>query len=182
MSNIFNNVITPEFKNIFNQAIDSILSQNGLTIPCKFIYKTEVQNISQLCNNCYFDTISKLSSNQYNGTGPVPFQNTSCPVCLGSGYTTNLSQDNVSEEIINLGVIFDSKYFIKLDSNTVNIPDGSLQTISKIESLYKIKNASYMIIDPALQIYNDYSYEKMGDPNPCGFGSNRYLITMWKRK
>lgn len=182
MTNIFDNAITPEFKQLFNQAIDTVLSENGLTIPCKLVYKREPQSSTELCNNCLFDPITKLSANTYNGTGPVPFENTSCPVCLGLGYTTNTSQDNMLEEVINLGVILDSKYFIKMNTTTVNIPDGSLQTICKIENLYKIKNASYMIVDPSLQAYGDYSYEKMGDPNPCGFGSNSYIITMWKRK
>ena len=39
MTNPFNNIITPEFKNIFDQAIDTILSPTGLVTPCKLVYK-----------------------------------------------------------------------------------------------------------------------------------------------
>jgi len=38
MTNIFNNVFTPEFKELFNNAIDAILEQNALSLPCKLIY------------------------------------------------------------------------------------------------------------------------------------------------
>lgn len=181
MTNPFNNIITPEFKNVFDQAIDAILSPTGLVTPCKLVYKTEPQKITQLCNNCIFDPISKLSSNIYNGIGPVFFEDILCPVCLGGGFTNNVNQDNITEENIDLAVISDSKHFIKLRSS-VNIPDGSIQTICSIEYLIRLKNASYLVVDRSLQPYGDYSYERSGDPEPCGFGSNRYIITMWKRK
>jgi hypothetical protein len=181
MTNPFDNIITPEFKNIFDQAIDTILSPTGLVTPCKLVYKIEPQKTTQLCNNCIFDPISKLSSNIYNGSGPVFFENTSCPVCLGGGFTNNINDDNIMEENIDLGIISDIKRFIRLKS-PVNIPDGSIQTICSTEYLTKLKNASYLIVDRSLQHYADYSYERSGDPEPCGFGSNRYITTIWKRK
>ena len=181
--NPFENIITSAHKEIFNQAIDSLLSQSGLTTPCTLFYRSQPSNQEMLCNNCLFDTITKLSSNIYNGTGPVPFQNNAvCPVCLGSGYTNQATKDEIHEETLYLGVISDSKYFVNLATKNINLADGNIQTYCSINYLSKIKNASYMIMDTSIKPYGNYSYERAGDPDPAGFGDNNYIITMWKRK
>lgn len=181
--NPFSQVITPEFKTLFDNAIDALLAQSGLTVACKLVYKTEPSSTSSLCNNCIFDPITKLSSNTYNGTGPVSFENNAvCPVCLGSGFSTQTNTEGTVEEILYLGVISDAKSFVRLTTPIANIPDGSIQTLCSIDYLYKLKNASYMVMDPSLSAYANYSYERAGDPEPTGFGNNRYIVTIWKRK
>lgn len=181
--NPFENIITDAHKEIFTQAIDSLLSKSGLTTECILYYKSEPNNQQMLCNNCLFDNITKLSSNIYNGTGPVAFSNGAvCPVCLGVGLTTRENQDTTHQEIIYLGVISDSKYFVNLSTKTISLPDGVIQTYCSIKYLSKIKNASYMTMDTTINPYGHYSYERAGDPNPAGFGNNKYIITMWKRK
>lgn len=181
--NPFENIITSEHKKIYNQAIDALLAESGITVSCKFVYVSQPDTNSMLCNNCIFDSIIKLSSNIYNGSGPVPFDNAAvCPVCLGAGFTKQEDKDNIYEESIYLGVISDSKFFIKSGSQTINIPDGSIQTYCSINLLPKIRNASYLIVDPSLEKYGNYAYERNGDPDPTGFGDNNYILTMWKRK
>lgn len=176
MSNPFINIISPELKGIFNNAIDALLQQNALTVPCRFKYSGQQNSV--FCSNCIFDAISQLSSNIYNSTGPNPFPEGSiCPVCMGMGM---IMSD--SSEIISMACIFDSKYFLNWSSKTLNIPAGSLQTICNTVLLPKIRNANEIIVDTSLEQYGNYSYQRAGDPEPIGLGDNRYIATIWSRK
>jgi hypothetical protein len=175
MSNL--NLIDSNFKNLFNQAIDSLLSANALTVPCLLKYNNASNEI--LCNNCIFDSISLLSSNRYNGSGPQPFpENTICPICLGSGKLS----DYTKQEVLHLAVIFDSKYFLNYDNKIINIPRGSIQTISKIDTIHKLRNANEIVFDTNIKSYGDYIYQRSGDPEPCGLGSHDYISVLWTRK
>ena len=179
MTNFFSGLISKELKNTFNNAIDSLLENNALSLPCKIIYDNQINNIH--CNNCVFDNISLLSSNIYNGTGPNPFAEGSvCPVCMGLGLIKNSSTNN--SEIVYLAFIFDSKYFLNINNKTMNIPDGSVQSLCNISLLNKIKNASEIIFDNNLDNIGHFKYERASDPEPLGFGDNRYIITLWNKK
>lgn len=171
-SSPFDTIISAEFKKTFNQAIDALLMDNALTVPCTLVY-SGTENTTY-CNNCKYDPISKLSSSLYNGTGPVPFaDNTICPVCVGLGM-----KNSDASEILYLAVIFDGKYFINItSSSTVNIVDGMVQTICHSSLLPKIRNANSIIIDNNISKYGKYSYQRAGDPIPAGFGDNNYIIT-----
>jgi len=175
MSNPFDGLISNDFKQLYNNAIDSLLAENSLTVKCKLKYSSS--SFKTFCNNCVFDPIVKLSSNLYNGTGPTPFvENTICPICMGMGVS-----DSNSEEYVHLAVIFDSKYFLAYNNKVVNVVDGTVQTICPITLMPKIRNANEIIIDSDIEKYGGYSYRRAGDPNPCGLGSNRYIFTMWTR-
>lgn len=177
MTNPFSNLINSELKQLYNDAISSLLETTALTVPCLFRYSGAGSSVH--CSNCIFDTISGLSSNKYNNSGPNPFPEGSvCPVCMGMGQTTSPA----STETIYLACIFDSKYWMNLSSKVINIPDGMVQTISKIDLLPKIRNASDIIIDTSIAKYGNYTYERVGDPEPAGLGNHAYIITMWKRK
>ena len=39
---MFDNIITPEFKQLFKSSIDTLLAQNALTVPCKKIGRAHV--------------------------------------------------------------------------------------------------------------------------------------------
>jgi hypothetical protein len=173
----FSTILSSEFKQTFNDAIDAVLAQTGLTVQCILSYAG--QKNTEVCNNCIYDPISKLSANLYNGTGSSPFpDNSICPVCLGMGQKDS---DAITEKVF-LAVLFDSKYWLNWSSKTMNIPDGMIQTICNVNLLPKIRAASDITIDPALAVYGNYTYERAGDPMPVGLGSNRYIITMWTRK
>jgi len=174
--NIYSGLINSNFKNIFNQAIDALLEDGALSVPCRLRFSN--QTSSKLCNNCVFDTISNLSSNMYNQSGPNPFPDGSiCPVCLGVGI-----YQSTSAETVYLACIFDSKYWLNWSSKSINIPNGMVQTICNISLISKLRNVSDMSIDTNISDYGNYSYERAGDPEPVGLGDNRYIITMWKRK
>jgi hypothetical protein len=171
----FNNILGPEFKSIFNSAIDYLLSDQGFSVKSRLLYDGGKE---VTCNNCVRDPISHFSSSIYNGSGPSPFPDGAiCPVCIGHGFLSSQSS-----EIIDIIAVFNSKYWINLSSPNVKIADGDVQTLSKIELLPKLRNATEIIFDTSLEKYGLYRYERSGDPTPVGLGSNDYITTMWKRK
>lgn len=176
--NPFSQLINNDFKNLYNNAIDALIEQNGLSVPCLFRYDGAENTV--YCSNCVFDPISQLSANKYNGTGHSPFPtNSICPVCMGMGKTVSSS----SSETIYLACIFNSKYWIKMSSQILNIPDGSVQTLCKNSLLPKIRNAKDIVIDTTnVGPYGNYTYQRAGDPEPVGLGDHKYILTMWNRK
>lgn len=178
MNNPFINIISPELKKIYKDAIDSILDQHGLSVPCTIKYAGLASESK--CNNCVFDPISGLSANIYNGVGPIFFPEGSvCPVCMGNG---SISSPSSNSETIPLAVIFDSKHWLNWSSKSLNIADGMVQIICKIEYLPKLRNASEIIIDNNINAYGSYIYERASDPEPVGLGQHSYIVSMWKRK
>ena len=95
-------LINAQLKKLFKDSIDQIVGTNGLTTKCLIRYGSLSH---QLCNNCKFDPITKSSSNIYNGTGPVAFDDYQiCPVCLGQGRL-----EHTDEDTLYLAILFDSK-------------------------------------------------------------------------
>ena len=171
---MFDNLITPEFKKIFKDSIDTLIAQNGLSVPCTLKYENSKRD---LCYNCEFDPISQRSANRPKANPSVYFaRETICPVCNGYGYI-----DTSTDETVHLAIIFDSKYWLNWDSKSARVSDGMIQSISKIDTLPKFKNCKEMIMDTNLSGYDNYRYSLAGDPNPAGLGSNDYIITMWQR-
>jgi hypothetical protein len=175
--NPFSAINFNDLKNTYNNAIDALIDQTGLSLPCKFYY---TNNDPTLCSNCVFDHITQKSANTYNGTGPAPFPSMGiCPVCNGNGFN---AYDN--EEIIYLSVILDSKYWFNWNnqkSNPVHVPGGSIQTICKSSLLPKIRNASKIFVDISKENYGSYFYIRSNDPELAGFGDLRYVFTIWNR-
>jgi hypothetical protein len=171
----FENIISSAFKDTFNDAITSLLQEGSLSVPCTIKYGITDPD---LCSNCIFDNLSNRSSNIYNGSGPISFsENSICPVCNGRGLI-----DSDASETVHLGVIFDSKYFLNWNSKSMQIPDGLVQTICRIELLPKIKNANSIIFNTGISNYGHYHYVRDGEPNPCGLGDHKFIITMWKKQ
>lgn len=169
--NPFNQLLTPEFKNLFTQAIDTLLDPNsGLVNVCTLRYSgTPTQQT--LCNNCIYDTISMISSNIYNGTGPQPFADGSiCPTCEGSGQLVGTGVSS-TEELISLAVITDSKSFINI-SDALNIASGTIQTLSRIETISKLNNATQLV-------FNNIEYRRLAMPQTCGLADHQYVVMLW---
>jgi hypothetical protein len=171
---MFDNIITSEFKNIFKESIDTILATNGLTVPCTLKYESSAR---ALCYNCEFDPINQKSANMPRIDSTVTFANyTICPVCNGFGYI-----DSTKDEIVNLAIIFDSKYWLGWGSKSVNIADGAVQSLCSINLLPKIKNCKYMLMNNNLSRYGHYRYSRINEPEPAGLGDHDYIITMWQK-
>lgn len=171
---MIDNINFSDLKNIYNTAINSLIGQDGLAVPCKVIYNSSKQAI---CSNCIFDPISQRSSNMYNNTGPAPFAPMGiCPVCNGYGII-----DLTPEETVYLAILFDSKYWLNWDSKSINITNNMAQSISNISLLPKLQNAKEIIIDTTIAGYGHRRYSRVNDPEPCGLGHNNYIITMWQK-
>lgn len=171
---MFDNIITPQFKQLFKDSINTLIAQNALTVPCTIEYENTKRN---LCYNCEFDPIHQCSANMPKNGSLVSFPvNTICPVCNGIGYI-----DNINSELVYLAIIFDSKYFLNFGSKVVNVSDGLVQSLCAISLLPKLKEAKHIIIDNNIATYGHYRYTRAGDPQPIGLGSNDYIITMWQQ-
>jgi hypothetical protein len=167
--NPFSNVLSPEFKQLFNDAIDAILGDSGLTTECTLVYGNEY-NEQNFCDNCILDTISKVSSNIYNGTGPRPFpDNSICPICLGMGMSKAAKQEK-----IKLAVIIDNKSFINV-GDIAMIDNGVIQTLCSIDLSSKLSNAHTLIV-------HNSEYQRAGEPRPCGLSDHKYLVTFWRNQ
>ena len=172
---IFDNLLTNEFKSYFNDSIDYLLSDTGLTRSCLLVYSDRLTN-ENICNNCILDPIYKKSTGHYNSTGPKPFNNSICPVCNGDGF-----QAENDEEAVSLAVLFTEKSWIKTLNLDVKIPDGSIQSICSASLAQKINNSSSLILSDNNGINRSMKYERFGDVSYIGFHSNDYIVTMWKK-
>lgn len=170
------NIITNEYKQIFNEAIDHLISQDGLGTACKMSYNSNI-NSSTECDNCLIDPIYKKSMGKYNGSGPRSFvEGSVCPVCNGDGYIVINNS-----EILYMAVLVSEKSWIDIGLDRTQLPNGSLQTISKADTFTKIMNSYSMSISDQNGINDNLLYQRNSDPTYVGFGSNNYIITMWKR-
>lgn len=174
--NMFNGVITTEHKAIYKDAIDMLLSSQGLGTACKIVYNSNIVSSTD-CNNCLIDPIYKKSMGKYNGSGPRSFPEGSvCPVCNGEGF---IASNN--SEIVYMAVLVSEKTWINIGLDQTKIPQGSLQTISTADTFNKIMNSYSMSISDQNNINNNLIYQRNSDPTYDGFGNNDYIITMWKR-
>jgi hypothetical protein len=179
MSNPFSGIITTEFKNIFNNAIDSLLETTALTIPCRLVFD---DTSFVVCDNCIFDTMTGRSSNIYQAdpAGPIPFEQGICPKCLGLGKIVTEPTTDIS-----MIVVWNYKEWIGWGggvTDEMKVPFGYVQTFSSlIDTITNIKRAKEILIDTNILPYVRHSFIRISEPNPVGFGSSRYVATMWKR-
>jgi hypothetical protein len=174
MANPFAGIITSEFKQTFDDAINALLLESALTIPCTLVFENTKLND---CPNCIYDSISRRSSNQYEIGGPIPFVNGQiCPYCNGVG---SLSFN--SEEVVHLGIIKPVFFGIdKLNLQDINFVDGKIQSLCSVDLYEKLKNASVIIVDNNLLNLANNRYIRYRDPIPVGFGNNSFIITTWQ--
>ena len=177
MSNIFSGLINQEFKNIFNQAIDSLLETGALSVRCRLEYNNEYPDNITYCDNCIFDPISQKSSSLFDSANGYAFfaDGSVCPVCNGIG---KIIFD--ASEIINLAVILDSKYWLNYGPKNIQIPDLAAQTLCSIELSPKIAKCTSMSIVNTYD-YSPIHYSKTGVSVPMGLGDHKYILTNWTK-
>lgn len=162
-------IINQNLKNLFKTNINILLHENGLTNKCTLYFTGS----TDYCSNCLFDRSSNISSNIYNGNGPVPFDDyTMCPVCMGSGKT--LLSDTTKS--LSLAVILDSKYFLNLPTKLINITDINLQTVCSKNYIQDLRSCSYLVVDAD----PTKKYEKLDNGTLCGLGDLDYIIMNWR--
>lgn len=155
-------------QSIYNNQINSILADSGLTTSCTLVFGISKKDI---CPNCIFDAQSNKSSNTYKPGGQYPFSNNRiCPYCHGSGFYG----EQISEENVFLAVIWESKKWLNIQIPSINSPNDYVQTICHESLLNKLQSTNYIII-------KNQKFQLDGKPSYSGLGDNNYLITMWKK-
>lgn len=167
----FDGLISTAFKQLFIDAIDSLLSDTSLTVPCQLIYSNS--KFTE-CPNCLLNNMTGKSSGQYKTGGPIPFSAGVCPYCHSLGRVTD-----EQTETLYFGVIWDSKQF--LGKFPVGNPNEFVQTVSKKTTYDEIKRANQIIIDTGITDYTKNKFERVSEPAFVEFGSSSYIITTWKR-
>ncbi len=169
----FDGIITAEHKTIFRDAIDALLHSDGLTLPCRFIYGGTKY---VLCVNCQFNSMTGKSNNVYLSGGPVPFYHGQCPMCGGEG---KIPQEATSDPIY-LAVIWAYRKWLPM-SVKVDSPDGMIQTICAMDRISQIKKAKEIVVDTNIEKFVRHKFMRDSEPEPAGFGSDDYIVTLWKR-
>lgn len=135
----------------------------------------------QECPNCYLNTMGMggQSMGFYRAGGPEPFDSgLPCPHCGGAGYRS------IEETLeIPMRIYWDKKLFMK-GGPSIDIPEGAIQTISKLIYFPQLNSCNYII--PKYDGIEEYSPERffrMGDPYPQGFKQNpiKYIVAYWAK-
>lgn len=174
MSNQFSGLINNSLKQLFNNAIDSILEKGALTVDCRLEYDTTKASV---CHNCIYDPILDRSSGKYNiSTGNVPFADQSiCPVCMGMG-----KKFGENTEIVTMAVILDSKYWLNWGSVSIQVPNLAAQTLCKVDLLPKINNTTHMVLLQNIN-FDNTKYSRAGFSTFMGLGDHNYILTNWTK-
>ncbi len=172
----FDNIITADMKTMFTEAINSLLGDEALVVPCRLV---TVDTARIDCPNCIFDVSTGKSSNKYetNPPGPRPFFTGICPYCKGAG----VIRIN-DEEDINLIVLWDSKDWVgwKGSAEMSRFPEAFVQTMSKVDTVTKLKRASELIVNTDTEQYEHHRFTRNGAPKYCGLGADSYVFFTWK--
>lgn len=166
--NSFYGIISTQFKNTFKQAIDELI--RGCQVPCRVYYPITKYTDCTNCNSL----ISTASPNPFLA-GNKGKLTTSCSYCGGTGKIPSESYDD-----INLCVLFNYKNNREIVPGIIVTPDGDAKTLSKIETIDKIKECKYIVFDTNIESLNKHKFIRDGEPLPLGLGDNSYIITTWK--
>jgi len=134
------------------------------------------------CPNCYLDTMGTRtrSVSVYKAGGPAPFgRGMPCPWCDGKGYKAVETQED-----IELRIYWEPKQWRDIGA-AIDLPEGSIQIISKMTDLPKLDRAEYLIPKSYGNIgnYHTMKFVRAGAAYPQGFKQNpeKYAVTFWTR-
>ena len=123
------------------------------------------------CPNCILDTMGTRNRaiTMYQPGGPYPFERgMPCPYCGGQGYKASETTDTIT-----LRIYWDRKSWVNIGT-PIEIPNGSIQTISYMDDLTKIQQCKYMIpqYDGIEKYDTTAKFQKSGPSFPQGFKQN----------
>ena len=141
--------------NVYNEAVELFERTVKLVYPEK----------KEQCPNCYLDTM---------GTRGMP-----CPYCNGKGYKAIEAEEN-----IEVRIYWDAKSFRDIGI-PIDLPEGSIQVISKMTDMPKLDKAKYLIplTYGNISNYTTMQFIRSGAAYPQGFKQNpeKYAVTFWTR-
>ncbi len=120
------------------------------------------------------DNIGQKSYNFDLGGNNVPLHE-GCIFCNGSGF----KQEESYVEIV-ARTYFTQKEFKKLGMK-IDIPEGSMITISLLNTLPNIQRCIYCVATKDNQGYGVKKYEKSGEYIPFGVRRGNEVLQMWKK-
>lgn len=167
----FTNLLTNTFKQYH---VDMITE----TLRCCNVTCTVITGVTKYtdCPNCIFDPIANRSTNRYQAGGPISFSVGLCPYCNGIGKIPD-----EQTETVTLCPIYDYKSWIPQIESNVESPEGFVQTLSLFSTYSTLEQAKEIIIDTSIDTNVRPRFERYSEPQPCGFGSSDFIVTMWKR-
>ena len=170
MTNPFLGLVSDELKLLHYNLIESLI--DGTALPCKIYYAPT----SYTTCDCVQSSIGNKSSNHGLSGGPQPFRGMSgCPSCNGVG---RVPVEN--SEDIDLAVIWSPKQFLPTTMK-VNIADGYIQTISRLEStLPQLRRANYIVVNTNLSPFLQTKFMREGEGCPIGFDDS-FCVMFWKK-
>jgi hypothetical protein len=137
----------------------------------------EFPQIDSECPNCFFDPISKRSTNIYKTGGPISFtDHTTCPHCGGAGRSAIAPET----EAIRLRVYWSAGKWGSM-SPLMGNPEADCRVIGYTEHLPKFERAAFMLIQSGLQTTRRWRCVREGEARPHGFRGNRYFQQVLKR-
>lgn len=156
-------VFTDQFFAQFDTAINTLIADNGCSVPCTLVF-----------GNCTFIECTNCTNGIYNPDGAVPFANGQlCPLCLGKPHTTVRE-----EECFNFAVTFESRGF---RSSRARDPQVMAETFCRVEFYERIRACEYAILDNCNECRWGDRYKPMGLPEPCGLKFKNYILTAWEK-
>jgi hypothetical protein len=131
------------------------------------------------CANCTLDTFGSVSRSVsiYKLGGPMPFDDgMPCPYCDGKGYKQVEQSEAIKGRIYSINKNFNNK-------SNINIADGDITLITRIEYVPNILRAKYIVPIQGMESLVLERYYLSGQPEVTGFKINpvRYVTSRWNK-
>jgi len=174
MENPFLNLISPDFKQLWHDAISELVT--SLATNCRLIFGEKMET----CESCGggVNSTGKKPTSVYVQGSPVHFNNVGrCGVCSGKGKRLVETSENIS-----LAVIWNYRDFI-IDVKSLKTPQGLIQTISRLDpTLPKIKKAKELVVGTDIEKYMRHRFVRNGEPIPVGMRNDEtdFIVVTWK--
>lgn len=154
-------------ESVFDKYFDVIDSTfNIFGVNCQLVSINKVEEIVTIPNN---NIPEKNSVNAHRNRGNSDFE----------------IQNKIIKEIevltdIRLKVYWDARQWIGV-TDSIKIPDGSIQTIGFMSDLSKVLQAKALIVHKDIKDYKELRFERFGEHIPMGLRQNRYFSCIWRR-
>lgn len=170
MGTIF--TLTDDIKSTIASALDDLISELGK--DCRLVYPPRMTS----CVNCVWDPVGKKSSNYYLHGGPVPFSNTSCPMCNGVGKRA----EEVSDVVKFLCAIEPKHFFKPVKHLDIQLPYSIIQTKGFLSDMPRVRRASHMVFQVAIEGLLNKRFRLLDDPvDVSNIIQNRYFVATWEQ-
>jgi hypothetical protein len=146
----------------YEEFADAMITHFGT--PCKLLYADKIEVATE--------TVDHVKQRR-----TMNIRDTNTPGGFGRGGTTYKTIE--AEEDITLRVYYTAKDWKKIGN--FDLADGSIMCIGYLTDLPKINKAHTLIVNTNAEGYEDYRFEKAGEPFPWGFRHTRYVVSTWKR-